>query len=287
MEHPITKDIKKFLGNALIEDIGKKDITTEIIFDRNFIINANLIVRQNCILAGLPFFKEVFTILDKDIEFSDFFCDGAVLKKNHVVCSISGRLKPILAGERVALNIISHLSGIATITNKCVKKTKGKFRILDTRKTTPTLRSLERYAVRIGGGFNHRMNLSEMILIKDNHINLWAYHKGIDRKTAIRELTLKAKKANVSKVEIEVESCEEALTATRAGVDILMFDNTGTDEITKYLNIVGKTRPKIEISGGIKPKDIQKFLGLDIDFISTGFITHSVSAIDFSLEMTP
>ncbi|HON05583.1 MAG: putative nicotinate-nucleotide pyrophosphorylase (carboxylating) [candidate division TA06 bacterium ADurb.Bin131] len=282
----ITEEVRKFLNEALFEDIGQSDITTETLFDNNFIISARLIVRQKCILAGLPFFKEVFRILDRNIEFCDFVSDGSVIKKNSIVCSVSGCLKPILAGERVALNIISHLSGIATITSRFVKETKGQFKVLDTRKTTPGLRIFEKYAVRMGGGYNHRMNLSEMILIKDNHINLWAYHRKIDRKSSIVELTLKAKSSSISKVEVEVESSEEAMVAANSGADILMFDNTGVDEIRKYLKISGKNRPKIEVSGGIKIKDIRKFLGLDIDFVSSGYITHSAPSIDFSLEIS-
>ncbi len=281
----ITKDIRKFLKTALQEDIGKRDITTETIFDQNFIINAHLIAKQGCILAGLPFFKEVFFILDRNVKISDFASDGCAIKKNSIVCSITGCIKPILAGERVALNIISHLSGIATLTNEFVKRTQGKFRILDTRKTMPGLRILEKYAVRAGGGHNHRFNLSEMVLIKDNHINLWAHHRGIDRKTAIKELISKAKKANISKIEVEIESCEEAIAAAESGSDILMFDNTRISEIKRYLKIVGKKHPEIEISGRIGVRDIEKLVGLDIDFVSVGRITHSAAAVDFSLEI--
>ncbi|MGC9065328.1 MAG: carboxylating nicotinate-nucleotide diphosphorylase [Candidatus Ratteibacteria bacterium] len=281
----MTGKIRRFLSNALKEDTGKRDITTETLFEQNFIITAKLIAKQDCIIAGMPLFQEVFTILDKKIKFSKILKDGAEAKTGSIVCILKGPLKSILTGERVALNIISHLSGIATITNKFVKEANGKFKILDTRKTTPGLRVIEKYAVRVGGGYNHRLNLSEMILIKDNHINLWSHHKKITRSQAIEQLTMKAKKIKNIAVEVEVESSDEAIIAKNAGADIIMFDNTSIHEIRKFLKLCDENRPLIEISGGIDLKDIRRLKNLDIDFVSAGKITHSAPAIDFSIEI--
>jgi len=281
----IDNKIRKFLKSALDEDIGNIDITTETLFGRGFLIKASLIAKQKCILAGISLFKETFFILDRNIKFSDCVKDGSSLKNGSVVCRIEGNLKSILRAERVALNIISHLSGIATYTAEFVRQTGGNFRILDTRKTLPCLRQLEKYAVRTGGGYNHRFNLSEMVLLKDNHINLWAKHRKNSRIDAIRYLVSRAKKKTELAVEVEVESCDEAIAAAESGADILMFDNTGVSEIKKFLKKYGDNRPLIEVSGGIKISDIKKFRNLDIDFVSVGRITHSAPAVDFSLEI--
>ncbi|MCM8824771.1 MAG: carboxylating nicotinate-nucleotide diphosphorylase [Candidatus Omnitrophica bacterium] len=281
----ITANIRKFLKNALSEDIGKVDITTETLFSDDFLITAHLITRQFCILAGIDLFKEIFLILDKKTCFHKCVSDGARLKAGSTVCVIKGRAKSILTGERVALNMVSHLSGIATYTNEFVMATDGRFKILDTRKTLPGLREFEKYAVRIGGGYNHRMNLSEMVLIKDNHINLWAKHRGTNRSDAIRQLTSRAKKKLKLVVEVEVESFEESMVAMESGADIIMFDNTGISEIKKFLSHCGENRPLIEVSGGIELSDIKKLKEIDIDFVSLGKITHSAPAVDFSLEI--
>lgn len=281
----ITNDIKKFVKQALNEDIGKRDITTETLFEENFLVLSHLIAKEKCIIAGGEIFKEVFLTLDKTIKFLDFIPDGTKVKANQIICRIKGPLKPILSGERVALNIISHLSGIATFTNEFVVASNGRFKILDTRKTTPLLRKLEKYAVRAGGGYNHRMKLDEMILIKDNHINLYAMRNGIRRTLAIEQLTKKAKRSKNVKIEVEIETAEEAIIAQKAGAHILMFDNARIEEIEKYINIAGRNRPEIEVSGGITIKDLKKLRNLDIDFVSVGKITHSAPAIDFSLEI--
>lgn len=281
----VDNEIRKFLVSVLKEDTGRIDITTEIIFDRDFPVIAHLITKQNCILAGIPFFKKTFLIVDRSIKFSNCLSDGVEVKPGSVVCELKGMLKSILKAERVALNIISHLSGIATYTNEFVRQTDGKFKVLDTRKTLPGLRKLEKYAVRVGGGYNHRMNLSEMILIKDNHINLWSKYNNLTRIDSISYLVSKAKKRSKITIEVEVESFEEALVATKTGADILMFDNADISEIKKFLDYCGKNRPLIEVSGGLDIKDIKKLKELDIDFVSVGKITHSAPSIDFSLEI--
>ncbi len=227
-------DLRRWLKNALDEDTGGIDITTEAIFERDFTITAELVARQRCILAGITVFREAFLVVDRRIEFSNCLSDGADVKADSVVCILKGKLKSILRTERVALNIISHLSGIATYTNEFVRQTGDRFRILDTRKTLPGLRNLEKYAVRVGGGYNHRMSLSEMVLIKDNHINLWSKYNNMSRTDAIRVLVSRAKRKIKIPVEVEVESCKEAIIATQAGADILMFDNTDISEIKKF-----------------------------------------------------
>ena len=282
----ITPGILRILKSALDEDIGTKDVTTGILFPDNPFVEARLISKDSCVLAGIDVFKETFRLLDRRVSFSDFLTDGALLAKGQTAGRIYGPIKAILTGERVSLNILSRLSGIATLTSRFVRKAHGRFEILDTRKTTPGLRALEKYAVRVAGGKNHRMRMDEMILIKDNHINAFARLNKISRVDSIAALVSRAKrKARNLKVEVEVESYSEAMAATKSGADILMFDNTSALHVKKFLNTVCGRRPVIEVSGGITLENISTFYNIPVDYVSIGALTHSAPAIDFSLEI--
>ncbi len=280
------EEIKKTLKGFIREDTGKGDITSENIFPQDFSVQAFIIAKEKGIFAGGIFLKEIYRLIDKDIQFHGFLQEGAEFKKNQVVGKLTGSIKSILKGERISLNLLSHISGVATFTNLFVKITGNKVSILDTRKTLPGLRYFEKYGVRTGGGKNHRMKLDELILIKDNHINAWMKKNRIKRIDAIKQLTEIAKKNTRGiKVETEVESYNEAMAAYKASVDILMFDNTGPEEIKKFFRDNKGKKPIIEISGGITLKNIKKFINLPIDWISSGTITNSAPAIDFSLEI--
>jgi nicotinate-nucleotide pyrophosphorylase (carboxylating) len=280
------KEIIQRLEAFIKEDIGTGDITSESIFSENFSIEAFIIAKQKGIFAGGIFVKEMYRLIDENIKFNKFLDEGEAFKKNQIVGNLIGPVKSILKGERAGLNLLSHISAVATFTNQFVQKTKDKISILDTRKTLPGLRFFEKYGVRTGGGKNHRMKMDELILIKDNHINIWMKKNRIKRIEAIKQLTALARKNTKNiKIEVEVESYDEAIAAYNVGVDILMFDNTGPSDIKKFLkNITGK-KPIIEISGGINLKNIKKFINLPVDWISSGTITNSAPAIDFSLEI--
>jgi len=288
----IDNKIRKFLKSALDEDIGNIDITTETLFGRGFLIKASLIAKQKCILAGISLFKETFFILDRNIKFSDCVKDGSSLKQDSIVCRIEGNLKSILRAERVALNILSHLSGIATYTAEFVRQTGGNFRILDTRKTLPGLRFLEKYAVRTGGGYNHRFNLSEMVLIKDNHIRVRRTAYGVPREeksVGIKELieTARRKVAKGTVIEVEVTNIEEFNAAIVARPDIIMLDNMRVADVKACVEIrrFTKNKPLLEVSGGVTLANVEEYAKCKVDMISVGSLTQSVKSVDISLEI--
>jgi nicotinate-nucleotide pyrophosphorylase (carboxylating) len=279
------KRIEKIIKDALKEDIGKEDITTEGIFKENFFVSADLICKSGGVLCGIEIFKKVFLSLSSDFSFNFKFKDGDFIGKNIIVGKIRGPIKELLMGERTALNFLQHLSGIATETRKIVEKTKIK--IYDTRKTTPNLRVIEKYAVKIGGGENHRFGLYDMVLIKDNHIKGIMEMEKIDKISAIKLAIEKVKKyvKGKYKIEIEVENYKEALIALNEGVDIIMFDNAKINDIKKFSELKNKKNCEIEVSGNIDIKKLKKFENLKIDRISVGYITHSAKAVDFSLKI--
>jgi nicotinate-nucleotide pyrophosphorylase (carboxylating) len=280
------RKIEKIIKEALKEDTGKKDITTEGIFTDNFFVSADLICKSVGVLCGIEIFKKVFLTLSPDFSFNFKFKDGDFIGKNVIVGEIKGPIKKLLIGERTALNFLQHLSGIATETKKISSKTKIK--IYDTRKTTPNLRVLEKYAVKIGGGENHRFGLYDMVLIKDNHIKGIMEKEKIDKISAIKLAIERVKKyiKGKYKIEIEVENYDEAITAYNKGVDIIMFDNAKIDDIKKFCKFKeGKRKCEIEVSGNMDIKKIEKIKDLKIDRISVGYITHSAKAVDFSLKI--
>lgn len=276
--------IKDIVLNALREDIGKKDITTLSLVPKNKTVNAALIAKQDCVVCGLGFACVVFKTKDKDIKFKALAREGDFVRKGKIIARITGRARSILAAERVALNFLTHLCGIATQTREfrdAIKPYKAK--IMDTRKTTPGLRILEKYAVRIGGGFNHRMTLDEMILVKDNHLKVIGY-----RFAVIGEIRKKIRE----RLEIEVNNLKEFRMALNLGLDIIMLDNMSIKDMRKAVMLRNNRKPntenrtpKLEASGGITLKNVKRIASTGVDMISIGALTHSVASIDISLEI--
>ena len=281
----ISKEIEDLVKRALAEDIGEGDITAKILFPGAKKVKAIILAKEKGVIAGLPIAKLVFKSIDEKITFIPVIKEGEKIRKNQIVAKITGNCKVILAGERTALNFLSHLSGIATLTARFVEQTKSyKVKIMDTRKTTPNLRLLEKDAVKVGGGKNHRFGLFDGILIKDNHISA----KFENRIGVIEELVKLAKrKAKKMKVEVEVENYREAKAAITSGADIIMLDNISPKMIKKIIKSAKNLpkRPLFEVSGGINLKNINQFASLGIDRISIGALTHSAPALDLGLNI--
>ena len=252
------------------------DITTKLI-KNNIKIKAKIIARQNCIIGGLDFAKKAFKYSDKKTIFKAKVKDGKKIKKGKVVVEVLGKSKSILKSERVALNFLSLISGVATITKKFVDKTKGKScKICCTRKTIPNLRSLQKYGVKLGGGLNHRFNLSDEILIKDNHIAI---------EGNIRELVKKAiKNKRGKKITVEVDSIHQLKKIIDLKFDRILFDNMSVKNLKKGVLLTNKVYAT-EASGGITLKNVSKVASTGVKRISIGKITHSAPAINFSLEI--
>ena len=270
---------KKDLARFLAEDLGKGDITSNLLPRKK--IKARIIANQECVVAGMNHVKEIFSL--KGCKTRIIKKDGNEVKSNQIVCEITGTIQSILGCERTALNLLSRMSGIATKTKHLCKKIHAinpRIKLYSTRKTAPGLRFFDKEAVKIGGGEKHRMALNEMIMIKDNHI-------AVDG--SISRLILKARK-KYKKIEVEVENQEEALLAAKTGANIIMLDNFSPKKIITTVNQLKKSKlrhkVKIEASGGINEKNILLFAKTGIDMISVGELTNSVSGIDFSLEIT-
>lgn len=268
--------IDKYILAALREDMTSGDITTDsIIKDEK--AEVNLISKDKGILAGLDVFKRVFELLDEDVTFEFYFSDGDQVKNKDLVGKIRGRAKAILEGERTALNFLQRMSGIATYTKKMVDALDSEHvKILDTRKTTPNMRIFEKYAVTLGGGYNHRYNLSDGIMLKDNHI---------DAAGGIREAVEKVRSLNpyVKKIEVEVENFDQVREALEAKADIIMLDNMDIEEIREACKIINK-KAIIECSGNVSLENINSYKDLDIDYISSGAITYSAGVLDLSMK---
>lgn len=265
----------KIISDALTEDIGKKDITTSAILPDGKKGKAKIIAKEDCIIAGLPVARAVLKKLDKKSIFLFNVKEGSTIKQNTIIAEIRAKLSSILTAERVILNFLQRLSGIATLTSKYVELAYPT-KILDTRKTTPNLRELEKYAVRTGGGFNHRFNLSSRVLIKDNHIKVAG-----NIIEAIRRV--KEKLPGVA-IEVEADNLKKVKDAIEVDVDIIMLDNMSIKDIKKAIKIINK-KSKIEVSGGINLNNIREISKLGVDFISVGALTHSAKSIDISLEI--
>lgn len=276
------KKIEKFqmdasIEAALKEDITSEDISTNSIYRNKKMAEISLLSKEEGVLAGIDVFKRVFQILDKSVEFIEYKKDGDILAKNDIILKIKADIKVILSAERVALNYLQRMSGIATYTKKMIEKLDDKnILLLDTRKTTPNMRIFEKYAVRVGGAYNHRYNLSDGIMLKDNHI---------DAAGSISQAIKLAREYSpfIKKIEIEVEDLKGVEEAIRAGADIIMLDNMSIEEIKKAIEIIDK-KAIIECSGNIDITNINRFKGLKIDYISSGAITHSAKILDFSLK---
>ena len=270
------KEIEKLIKIGLEEDIGLGDITSRSILSPHDINVAEVLTRENIVLCGLNILKSVFLTLDPDIDFSDdTFNDGDNLKSNTKIISIKGKGIALLEGERVALNILQRLCGIATLTKEYVEKA-NPVKILDTRKTTPGLRLFEKYAVSCGGGKNHRFGLYDAVLIKDNHIKAAG---------GIIKAVEKIKKNHNNSVQIEVETTtlSEVNDAIIAKSDIIMLDNMPLEDIKKAVNLIDG-RASIEVSGSISVDQLNALSKVNIDFVSIGALTHSPKASDISMN---
>jgi len=269
--------VRDIVRNALLEDIGSGDITSQLI-DVKKRGSGYFLAKEPLVLCGTDVAKLCFEELDSKIKIDFTAKDGDLVKKGEKFGTITGSLRNILTGERVALNFLQRLSGISTITKEFVKiVSRYGVKILDTRKTTPLLRDLEKYAVRVGGGFNHRFNLSDGILIKDNHI---VAANGIANAVKLA----KTKKTALVKIAVEVKNVKELKEALKSGVDHIMLDNMSEKEVAMAISIVNHA-VTIEVSGGINIKNIENYAKLKPDFISLGCITHSARSVDISLEL--
>jgi len=258
----------------LIEDIGIEDVTTNAIVPDDHRSRAKIIAKAQGVIAGQAFAKEVFALLDKDIAYSEHAKDGKAVLPGEVISEISGKTRAILTGERVALNILQRLSGIATLTRGFVDAVAGtKTRILDTRKTTPGMRKMEKYAVIIGGGFNHRVNLSEMALVKENHIAVAG---------SVRKAVETVRASSDVPIEVEVRNMSELQDALAAGVDRIMLDNWDTSSMRTAVTFVGGQVP-LEASGNMTIERVKEVAEAGVDLISVGALTHSAKALDMSL----
>lgn len=262
---------------ALKEDISSEDVTTNSVMKEPRIGQVELICKQNGVIAGLAVFSRVFELLDEDVKI-EFYCkDGDAVKKGQLMALLTGDIRVLLSGERVALNYLQRMSGIATYTHEVASLLSGsKMKLLDTRKTTPNMRIFEKYAVRVGGGYNHRYNLSDGVLLKDNHIGAAG---------GVREAVQMAKEYApfVRKIEVEVENLEMVKEAVDAGADIIMLDNMTVEEMKQAVRVIDG-RAETEISGNVTRENIEKYKELGVDYISSGALTHSSPILDISLK---
>lgn len=270
--------VDNLINNALLEDINYVDVATDYLIPDEQEGSAQFIAKADGVLCGLDVALRVFEILQPDFKAEVFKKDGDVLKKGDIIAKVYGKTKNILKGERTALNLIQHMSGVATATYKAVKIIEGtKATIADTRKTLPGLRPIEKYAVTVGGGRNHRYNLSDCAMLKDNHVDAGG---GITN--AVK--TLKAKLGHTVKIELEVRNLQELREALEAQVDIIMLDNMSCEDMKKAVEITDG-RAKLEASGGITDETLYDIAQTGVDIISMGAITHSVKAFDISLKI--
>jgi nicotinate-nucleotide pyrophosphorylase (carboxylating) len=269
------------IRHALVEDIGRGDITTQLTIPKEKEVEARIVFNEDALLCGLQVAEKVFKIIDSAIKFKALAKEGAWAKKGKAIIRLSGKAASILSAERVALNLLSMLSGIATKTKEYVEHIEPyKTRISDTRKTLPGLRELQKYAVRVGGGHNHRMGLDEMILIKDNHIKVTEGYKKLPSVP------------KGFKIEIEVQNLEEFRHALYFKPDVIMLDNMSLEDIREAVKIRNNTEfkshhlpTKLEASGGVDFSAVKEIAAAGVDIISIGALTHSVKAVDMSLDI--
>ena len=267
----------KLIRMALQEDITSEDVSTNAVMRSAVKGTVDLIAKEDGIIAGLDVYARVFQILDEKTEISFNFKDGDAVKKGDLLGTVTGDIRVLLSGERVALNYLQRMSGIATYTKQVSKLLEGsKVTLLDTRKTTPNCRVVEKYAVRIGGGCNHRYNLSDGVLLKDNHI-------GAAGSVAKAVAMAKEYAPFVRKIEIEVETMEQVKEAVEAGADIIMLDNMTPEMMKEAVELIAG-RAQTECSGNITKENIAKILETGVDFVSSGALTHSAPILDISMK---
>lgn len=267
----------KYLLMALQEDITYEDVSANAVMPEGRQGTVELICKQDGVIAGLDVFARVFTLLDEQTKIDFFFRDGDCVKAGQRMGVLTGDIRILLSGERTALNYLQRMSGIATYTREVVDLLKGsKAKLLDTRKTTPNCRIFEKYAVRVGGGGNHRYNLSDGVLLKDNHI-------GAAGGIANAIQMAKAYAPFVRKIEVEVETPQQALEAAEAGADIIMLDNMTTAQMKEAIRLIDG-RAETECSGNVTKENIARVLEIGVDYISSGALTHSAPILDISMK---
>lgn len=270
-------EIDKIILTGLKEDMPFGDITTDNLIDDTSQSEALLIAKDTGVIAGIDIAKRVFEIVDKNVVFEKRIEDGHRVKSGDVIAQIKGNTRALLKGERTALNLLQRLSGIATKTRELCEKIKDtNSKVVDTRKTTLGLRALEKYAVKVGGGYNHRFSLSDGVMIKDNHIKAAG---GI--KEAVKKIRKKI--PHTIKIEVETETLEQVEEALEAGADIIMLDNMGVDKVRKAVKIINGSAIS-EASGNVNLDSIVEIAKTGVDIISVGSLTHSVSAFDISMK---
>ena len=277
--NPITTklNVDNLIMMALQEDISSEDVTTNAIMKEKKLGKVDLICKQDGVIAGLEVFQRVFELLDDETQVKLYYKDGDHVKNGDLLAEVTGDIRVLLSGERTALNYLQRMSGIATYTNNVARLLEGsKTKLLDTRKTTPNMRIFEKYAVKMGGGYNHRYNLSDGILIKDNHI-------GAAGSVAEAVRLAKEYAPFVRKVEVEVENLDMLQEALDAGADIIMLDNMSHDEMKKAVEMVAG-KAKTECSGNITKENIAKIVDIGVDYVSSGALTHSAPILDVSLK---
>lgn len=267
----------KYIISALEEDITSEDVTTNAVMREDKLGRADLIAKEDGILCGLEIFRRVFELLDETSVFETKFKDGDTVKNGEVIGVIKGDIKALLSGERTALNYLQRMSGIATFTNQFVKELEGyKTKLLDTRKTTPNMRIFEKYAVKVGGGCNHRYNLSDGILLKDNHIGAaGSVTKAVEMAKEYAPF--------VRKVEVEVETLDMVDEAIAAGADIIMLDNMDNETMKEAVRRIGD-KAQTECSGNVTKERLKEIAEIGVDFVSAGALTHSAPILDVSLK---
>jgi len=277
--------LDEIIENALAEDLGEGDITSLTLLKPNISGKARLKIKENGILAGIEIAGRIFKKVDPEIKLTFFNKDGDTVKPGDIVLEVTGNVHSILSAERLVLNMMQRLSGIATFTSQVVAKLKGlKTQVLDTRKTTPNLRELEKYAVRVGGGVNHRMGLYDMMLIKDNHVDFVC---GIMPVIIALEKFKRANKKSTIKVEIEVRNFDELADVMIHGeglVDRIMLDNFTITDLNDAILIING-RFETEASGGINLKNIREYAETGVDFVSVGALTHDFKSLDMNLKV--
>lgn len=277
--NPITTllNVDNLIMQALREDISSEDVTTNAIMRESKAGRADLICKQDGIIAGLDVFQRVFELLDDTAKVTFHAKDGDEVKNGQLLAVVEGDIRALLSGERTALNYLQRMSGIATYTHSVAKLLEGSnTKLLDTRKTTPNMRIFEKYAVKVGGGYNHRYNLSDGVLIKDNHIGAAG---------SVKKAVEMAKEYApfVRKIEVEVENLDMLKEALEAGADIIMLDNM-TPEMMKEAVKLAKGKAETECSGNVTKENIQNIIDIGVDYVSSGALTHSAPILDLSLK---
>lgn len=270
--------IDEIIKTALLEDINYIDVTTDCLVNENSVSTARYVAKDDGVLCGIDIAVRVFRLLDENVSAEIYIHDGEKVRKGDIIARITGSTRALLKGERTALNLVQHMSGIATATNRCVELVKGtNASVADTRKTLPGLRALQKYAVTVGGGKNHRYNLSDCAMLKDTHLDAYGSMTG-----AVK--ALRAQMGHTVKIEVEVSDMDGLREALSLGVEIIMLDNMSVEQMTEAVKIAGG-KALLEASGNVTEATIRKIAETGVDIISMGALTHSVKAFDISMKI--